>query len=278
MNQHDIAQAVNGTDALNQVLGVAAKHDLQHRLSGCLQTHNLDTIATWPEAQPVPAVAVRYLRLIVGGMYPYTLPEWLRLIAEERYQPQFEVIKLLTQPFLNAWKLFLIRSVGDVLKIHDLEIVHTLIDTSDAHEDIRLVALSLLGIVKEGDKQETKSEEMAFNALPNPQNSFRIISPMLPKYQAWTPTLTQQYLNRCWYKNDVDTLTFTEKIPEFAPNFALSVASIPIEVRLNEFIEAIPEIVYGNDIMWKRMRKDAIRALCIIKFRRQMIAAIESGA
>lgn len=275
---HITQQAIMGTDKLHKVLGLVIENDVRQRMVAQTQIDGR-SLQRSSKRKYIPPASMAYLRLILNKMYPSVLYEWLALMVEQDYQPQFEVIELLTQSFLdrNAYlKIYKLQSIKGLLGTKGTQIAHTIIDVADVSEAERKKAYILLATTKEGVSRPFQFESEALRILADSTSTFRQIRPALVRIKpVWTPTLTRRFFDRCLDITTDDAAAFTEHLPTIAARLALWVGTDPLEIFIDQFIQGAAEMSDSHTAM-RRVYCGRI-AQGIVKFRRQMVIAIESG-
>lgn len=90
-----IEQAVTGNNYHEQILIEATQADLTHRASYQITPYIGELDFAYLVENPVPSVAIDYLRLFVNDLHKQVLHEWLMVVQVEKFQPTINVIGLL---------------------------------------------------------------------------------------------------------------------------------------------------------------------------------------
>lgn len=133
MKRDLLEQAIIGSDNQAQILLHAANVDVIQRASHGVMKHIGVSDLTYRVENPVPPEAVRYLRLILNGVYHNVLHEWVTLVHAAGYQPSAEVVYLLTRFVAKVGSFYLkwMESIKSLMGDEGIVLALSLLETDD---------------------------------------------------------------------------------------------------------------------------------------------------
>lgn len=279
MHQYRFDQAIIGTTQLEPLFLTALKNEMQQR-----SIHQVGVYHEWTQPlsfqvpRPIPERAVNYLRLILDGIHPQTLREWLTTVHEVGYQPQLHVVASLTL-FLAGWgqgQTKYVPLIREVLGEDGMAMVPIILETAPITPQQRLIAHRLLNFQTATYDVDTATKPHGTMSLihrlkglnrTNIQSTMRYLQ---HTSRIWDMELTNIFLDDL-LKGDLYGYLI-EELHQFTYFFALELdpetLARSIQKRRSLFFR---QKQYDKTTLQRQQRV----APMILRFRQEMVAAIK---
>lgn len=229
---------------------------------------------------PVPQLAVEYLRLTLTKMYRLVVDEWLMTVYALGYQPQFEVIMLLVRygGFLTHERLLHSRMglIRGLLGAHGATVTDLILLSEDlSDQQIRIISSWLrrpLGPDADyaSDKavaQVTKNFKHTFE-----RNQINLYRGVRQLRRVWSLELTELFLMSIPQTKQTEQMM--GELILYSHYFSLDLPDEALENLLNAPSETGQYILVGDN---PKHQERIGKVRCVLQFRRRMIRALKNG-